>query len=246
MTILLMIWVLISIKPEKSLSKSGLSEQFRHTQSSLTELGQPRGKWGGLDVTQMSKKDGTKFGAPYGKKSLTIITSLLLTVTFDEEIQMIRYAWFDMDGTLSDDAHRHNHMLTGNWDKYHELSKNDPPIEAVGEVMQSLRSSGMNVGILTSRPMSYRQSTQVWLTKHFPFVTITALLMRPQGDWRPSGESKVSELDKFFRSREIALKRTCCIFDDRDSVAASLREAGFTVFDVHRTVPEYVAGDKHR
>ena len=159
---------------------------------------------------------------------------------------MKNFVFVDMDGTLSNDNHRHQHMLDGDWDAYHEASYLDPVVEGTMELLEALHWDVMNICILTSRPEKYMGTTRDWLSSKAALLPVHSILMRPEGDWSASGASKTSCLINFFGDIEKARLQTAFILDDRDTVVDYLRGEGFTVFQAHRTIKEFVEGDTKR
>lgn len=82
---------------------------------------------------------------------------------------MSGFAFFDMDGTLSDDSNRRQYYVPGQfteyWDERQMLS--DPLYPEAGAVVNSLVDMGWSYGILSARLESYnRNVTETWLAEH--------------------------------------------------------------------------------
>jgi phosphoglycolate phosphatase-like HAD superfamily hydrolase len=136
---------------------------------------------------------------------------------------------WDLDGTLSDDRARAHFVEVEqgrkrDWRSYFDAMDEDPPIAASMEILQALRAFGSRVVFLTGRPEYTRPKTERWLDAN-GLGGYDALLMRPDGEFRPAGEFKVDEIVKLREQYEIV-----CAFEDRIDVADTLREAGVPVF----------------
>ena len=136
---------------------------------------------------------------------------------------------WDLDGTLADDRARAHFVeveagKTRDWKSYFDAIGTDPPIAASLEVLRALHSAGNRVIFLPGRPDHTRRNTERWL-KANGLTEYDRLLMRPPGDYRPSGAFKVDEVAKLRREYELV-----CAFEDRIDVADALRGAGVPVF----------------
>jgi FMN phosphatase YigB (HAD superfamily) len=136
---------------------------------------------------------------------------------------------WDLDGTLSDDRARAHFVEVEegrkrDWKSYFDAIGSDPPIAASLEVLRALHAAGNRVIFLTGRPEHTRRTTERWL-KANGLTEYDRLLMRPPGDYRPSGRFKVGEIAKLRREYELV-----CAFEDRIDVADALRGAGVPIF----------------
>jgi phosphoglycolate phosphatase-like HAD superfamily hydrolase len=136
---------------------------------------------------------------------------------------------WDLDGTLSDDRARAHFVEVErgkerDWKSYFDAIGDDAPIAASMEVLWAMHAAGNRVVFLTGRPEYTRRTTERWL-KANGLTGYDRLLMRPPGDFRPSGAFKVDEVAKLRRAYELV-----CAFEDRIDVADALRRAGLPVF----------------
>jgi beta-phosphoglucomutase-like phosphatase (HAD superfamily) len=136
---------------------------------------------------------------------------------------------WDLDGTLSDDRARAHFVeveagRSRDWRSYFDAIDQDPPIAASMEVLRALHAQGLRIVFLTGRPEYTREKTERWL-KANGLTEYDRLLMRPRGDFRPSGLFKVEVIARLWRDYELV-----CAFEDRIDVAGHLREAGVPVF----------------
>ncbi|CBX44487.1 putative kinase phosphatase [Erwinia phage phiEa1H] len=132
---------------------------------------------------------------------------------------------FDLDGTLSDGAHR-LHLLpkledVGDnkaWDAFNLASKDDLPIQDNIDLCNILGLTHRIV-ILTGRSEVAKDETLAWLDKHG--VNYDNLIMRGQDDNR-----------KDIAFKEAILKpladHILCAFDDLEHVAEHIRSLGIT------------------
>ncbi|HEX8695551.1 MAG TPA: HAD family acid phosphatase [Longimicrobium sp.] len=136
---------------------------------------------------------------------------------------------WDLDGTLSDDRARAHFVEVEqgkkrDWRSYFDAIDEDPPIAASMEVLRALHRAGLRIVFLTGRPEYTRRKTERWL-KANGLTEYDRLLMRPPGDFRPSGPFKVEVIEALRREYELV-----CAFEDRIDVADALREAALPVF----------------
>lgn len=127
---------------------------------------------------------------------------------------------FDMDGTLADDGHRHEHMKAGDWDTYFARCVDDPLIEHVAVIASSLSIRGFPMIIVTGRSESVREETIHWLQKHSLFFE--KLYMRKKGDVRNNSVMKLEALAELRASGYEPLMA----FDDQPATCKMWRDAG--------------------
>jgi len=99
---------------------------------------------------------------------------------------------FDVDGVLADANHRQDILFSGpgsrkNWKAFFAAAGDDALIEEVARVTELLHPN-LAVVLLTARPTTIRDTTHTWLEQHG--VRWDLLVMRPEGDFRPSPEAK--------------------------------------------------------
>jgi hypothetical protein len=86
---------------------------------------------------------------------------------------------FDIDNTLSDDAHRKPILAStdvNKWDTYYSMLVADTPILQSVATLQALYNDGHNIIICTGRPDKYREPTIKWLDTFG--IQYSALYMR--------------------------------------------------------------------
>lgn len=136
---------------------------------------------------------------------------------------------WDLDGTLSDDRTRAHFVeveqgRARDWKSYFDAIDTDPPIAASLEVLRALHAAGNRVVFLTGRPEYTRRKTERWLRAN-GLTQYDALIMRPEGDYRPAGFFKAEVVEDLRRDYELV-----CAFEDRIDVAQQMRQAGVPVF----------------
>lgn len=136
------------------------------------------------------------------------------------------FAIFDLDGTLADDRDRRHLINKDDKDPvqryvlYHESMEADTIIN-IGLVVEQ-NNFGHEIVFATSRPDRYFQRTINWLHKHFSWLPRITLLMREEGDFRPSPEVKLTMVQSVAKKGNIAI-----VYDDRQDVCLILQNAGF-------------------
>lgn len=134
-------------------------------------------------------------------------------------------AIFDIDGVLADISHRLHYLREKDYDKFYGVSiAEDQPIASGRELLVKMRGyctfPPEDLWLLTGRPERTRIMTEMWLRARLNLWPRSEdLLMRPDGDYRPSPELKVMLLKK--RQRE--LKKYDLIYfidDDPENVKA--------------------------
>lgn len=132
---------------------------------------------------------------------------------------------FDIDGTLSNSAHREEFAIAKEWGKFHSLCHLDPPITPTLAVLQALAEAGHDIEIWTARPTTYVQQTKQWLFDNA--VDYHNLVMRKAGDWRHAYIVKL----EWYLCRA-PRDRPAVVFEDHPETTRLLRAAGATVYQV--------------
>ena len=136
---------------------------------------------------------------------------------------------WDLDGTLSDDRARAHFVeveagRARDWRSYFDAIDQDPPIAASMEILRAMHAAGIRILFLTGRPEYTRPKTLRWLQAN-GLTEYDALIMRPEGEFRPAGYFKSETVERLRRDYELV-----CAFEDRIDVAEMLRLAGVPVF----------------
>ena len=129
----------------------------------------------------------------------------------------------DIDGVLADVRHRLHHLARRpkDWDGFFAAAKDDDVLE-IGAAFARQAAATHDIVYLTGRPARLRAATQAWLDGQL--LPPGTLLMRPEGDRRPSAVVKLHELRRLRRESVVDL-----LVDDDPSVIDAARAAGFTV-----------------
>ena len=131
----------------------------------------------------------------------------------------------DIDNTISDDGWRIpriNWAATDSMKRYfdyHALAPWDKPGNT-----DLFTGRAEAIILLTSRPVIYRAMTEHWLRRaSVPYVH---LLMRNNGDLRPSTAVKREQLTNLLDYYAIHLKQVACAYDDRPEIVEMYRRYG--------------------
>lgn len=126
--------------------------------------------------------------------------------------------FMDIDGVLADIEHRLHYLKEKNYDKFYapeELAKD----EAIhrGRTLLADLSMVHVVVLVTGRPERTRASTLMWLREHI-YVGVSSILMRKDGDYRPSDIVKTELISDYFDNHR--LEEGFFIDDDPKNVKA--------------------------
>jgi phosphoglycolate phosphatase-like HAD superfamily hydrolase len=108
---------------------------------------------------------------------------------------------FDIDGVLSDAAGRQHFIERGggrrkDWDAFFEACGDDPLIEEIGRLLELL-DPGLQVLLLTGRPIWVQEQTVSWLDRYH--LRWDLLVMRDHGDYAAAREFKRWTVEEFRR-----------------------------------------------
>lgn len=137
-------------------------------------------------------------------------------------------AVFDLDGVLSDAANR-QHFLQGtwqDWNSFFEACGDDPLIEDVASLLGVL-DHGLQVVLLTARPLRVRPHTLDWLTRMK--LRWDLLVMRDYGDYLAARAFKKRSVEEL---REFGFDLRVGFEDDRRNVDM-FRAAGIPCVYIH-------------
>ena len=128
----------------------------------------------------------------------------------------------DIDGVLADVRHRLHHV-TGrkNWPAFFAGAADDGLLAEGARTVHAL-AEVYDVVYLSGRPERLRGVTESWFRRHG--LPDGPLLLRREGDFRPSRDFKVEALEELARTRAVVV-----LVDDDERVLAAAREAGFDV-----------------
>lgn len=106
---------------------------------------------------------------------------------------------FDIDGVLADLEHRLCYRHRGDFDTFYQNSKvlADGLIRPGKELLRIMHKDGFVV-YATGRPEKTRRATIEWM--HENGLPACTMLMRKDGDFRPSPEVKVEQVKEVLRS----------------------------------------------
>lgn len=136
---------------------------------------------------------------------------------------MTTLAVFDLDGVVADVRHRLHYLdrRPKNWARFFAAADRDPPLAEGVDLAREYAKSHVLVW-LTGRPERLRRLTVDWLARHD--LPTELLVMRPNGDRRPSRDFKAAQLATLAVEAEVSI-----VVDDDPEVVARLRERGWPV-----------------
>ena len=132
----------------------------------------------------------------------------------------------DIDGTVANNDHR-QHFLEGkkDWDGFFDKLDEDEPIRPIINKVIENNKSGKKIIFLTGRPERYRDKTETWLKKYFPFNI--KMLMRNNNDQRNKLIIKKEIIDANFKVDDIAL-----VIDNDEDLIKMWARIGLPTFKV--------------
>jgi hypothetical protein len=132
-------------------------------------------------------------------------------------------AVIDIDGVVADVRHRLHHLrrVPARWDRFFAAASSDPLLEIGADVVRSLAATHPVIW-LSGRPEWLRPTTQTWLNEHA--LPPGEVLLRPNGDYRPAAQFKLTEVRRLADSHGIA-----AMLDDDPLVVRAIRTAGFPI-----------------
>jgi hypothetical protein len=136
----------------------------------------------------------------------------------------------DLDGTLSNCAHRVHHAQEGRWDEFHSLLMQDKPNMDVYWFLAQIQQIDCNIVVLTGRNEAYRTLTLKWFYEYG--CAVDHLLMRPDQDYAPDVVLKPRLLEEHMGGKPRVLSEVRFVLEDRDKVVEAWRDYGLTCWQV--------------
>jgi hypothetical protein len=137
----------------------------------------------------------------------------------------------DLEGAMTDNAHRLHFMKAGEWDEYERLAVEDPCYPHFTEFLSSVYWTTFELVVVTGRYEKYREATRKQLAsfKVFP----SHLLMRDNFDI-PKTKEPALKLAYLEEIRALYPEQDTVIIalEDRDDVVEALRNAGIECWQV--------------
>jgi phosphatidate phosphatase APP1 len=129
----------------------------------------------------------------------------------------------DIDGVVADVRHRLHHVTERpkDWRAFFDRAADDGLL-AEGESTVRALANVYDIVYLSGRPERLRGVTQRWLDDHG--LPPGELMLRPNGDFRPSSLFKVEALETIAATRTVVV-----LVDDDPRVLDAARRSGFDV-----------------
>lgn len=114
----------------------------------------------------------------------------------------------DIDGVLADCEHRLKYLHRKDYNAFYSIKMADDTVIKEGlSLLKALRNGASNsstVCYATGRPKRTRNLTLNWLeAKYAPQAYSDRLYMREDGDYRPSPELKVEQVEQILKNRGV-------------------------------------------
>lgn len=135
---------------------------------------------------------------------------------------------FDIDGTISDSAHRVKYAAEKDWKTFFKLMPLDNPKLEIVEILVMYHASDYDILLVTGRGEEHREATVAWLGKHGILSLVRQIYMRPLKDFRADTEIK----KEIYYSQIEPHYKVSSIFEDRSSVVNMWRSLGLTCLQV--------------
>lgn len=137
----------------------------------------------------------------------------------------------DLEGSITDNAHRLHLMKAGDWDAYEAAGPEDPCHKHIKEFLSSVYWATFELVVVTGRYEKYYERTRAQLAKSRIFPS--HILMRDNFDI-PKTKEPILKLGFLERVRELYPEPETVIIalEDRDDVVEALRNAGIECWQV--------------
>lgn len=140
----------------------------------------------------------------------------------------------DLDGTTCNDVHRQDLIRDKDYDAYHSLCTDDPPIKQMIDLLSMIFQPGVYsdaepilLWACTGRDERYRMHTLDWMSDKNVLCDI--LLMRPNKNYEPAPMMKINLIEAELRRQGKTghmREHILAVIDDRDDVCDAFRERG--------------------
>ena len=134
---------------------------------------------------------------------------------------------FDLDGTLCECEHRVHYMRERpkRREEFHSACIFDGVVAAVKALIDMAETSGIEVILLSARPIRFKALTEEWLTKNAIYYDQLILSSYPE---LSDPEYKI----KMYRELIEPFYDVIFAIDDRDTVVRMWRDNGVTCLDI--------------
>lgn len=148
----------------------------------------------------------------------------------------MKYAIFDIDGTISDASERAAKYLSDDakdWDAFYGACDLDKPIRPIIELATALQDH-YRILFVTGRRSAVFGKTRTWLAANAPGLNYAGIVMRKPGDKRHDKLVKPEILEDAMAELGFGKDDVAFIVEDRDSMVEKWRELGYTVLQPAR------------
>jgi hydroxymethylpyrimidine pyrophosphatase-like HAD family hydrolase len=134
----------------------------------------------------------------------------------------------DLDGTLSDPAHRIKLYRDRKYEEFNKAGKDDKPLQDICNILRSVSDSETHIVICTARSESCRKDTLQWLELNE--VPCGQLIMRRNGDNRSDAVVKKEMLDQLLETYKFS--QFWFVLEDRNQCVDMWRGEGLVCLQV--------------
>jgi len=127
----------------------------------------------------------------------------------------------DLEGTLTNCAHRIHHYNNKNYDEWNDLFYKDLPNDDLLGILRKYQTLDVAVIICTAKNITYQNEVESWLSRYSYLALSDDIMYRSINDNRPSVFVKKELLDSIKTSYDVI-----CAYDDRKDICDMYEKQG--------------------